>query len=63
MEVTYRSDVVPEVQQIIELYNATEMPRPTENETRMKAMFQNSDLVITAWDHDQLVGICRSITD
>lgn len=33
MEITYRSGVVPEVQQIIELYNDTEMPRPTENET------------------------------
>lgn len=63
MEVTYRSDVLPEVEQIIELYNATKMPRPTNDETRMQVMFQNSDLVITAWDHDKLVGICRSITD
>lgn len=63
MKITFRSDIVPEVGQIIELYNATEMPRPTKDENRMRIMFQNSDLVITAWDCDKLVGICRSITD
>lgn len=63
MKVTYRSDVVPEVGQIIELYNATEMPRPTNDETRMQVMFHNSNLVITAWEGEKLVGICRSITD
>lgn len=63
MEVTYRSDIVPEMEQIIELYNVTEMPRPIKDEARLQVMFQNSDLVITAWENDKLVGICRSITD
>jgi len=26
-------------------------------------MYENSDLVITAWYHDKLVGACRCITD
>lgn len=26
-------------------------------------MFENSDLVVTAWDKEHLVGVCRSITD
>ena len=26
-------------------------------------MFENSDLIITAWDEDKLVGVCRTITD
>lgn len=63
MEVTYRSDIVPELDQIIELYNATEMPRPTNDKARMRTMFQNSDLVVSAWKGEKLVGICRSITD
>lgn len=26
-------------------------------------MFDNSNLIITAWDEEKLVGICRCITD
>jgi predicted N-acetyltransferase YhbS len=26
-------------------------------------MFENSNLVISAWDEDKLVGVCRTITD
>lgn len=26
-------------------------------------MFENSDLIVTAWDKDKLVGVSRTITD
>ncbi|HKH59520.1 MAG TPA: GNAT family N-acetyltransferase [Flavitalea sp.] len=26
-------------------------------------MFENSDLIITAWDNEKLAGVCRCITD
>ena len=29
----------------------------------MKAMCVNSDLIVTAWDGDTLVGVARTITD
>jgi ribosomal protein S18 acetylase RimI-like enzyme len=61
--ISYRFDVVPTAQQVIELYNDAGLPRPTHDPKRIKAMFENSDLIITAWDQDKLVGISRTITD
>jgi ribosomal protein S18 acetylase RimI-like enzyme len=63
MEITYRTDRIPEIERVIELYNRSSLPRPTNDRERMQKMFQNSSPVITAWDGDQLVGVCRCITD
>ena len=63
MEITYQSDRIPTVDQIIELYNASGLPRPTNDKNRIQKMFENATLVITAWHNDKLVGVCRSITD
>ena len=63
MEITYRTDILPAVAQVIELYNNAGLPRPTNDPDRIEKMFQNSGLVVTAWDGDKLVGISRTITD
>lgn len=63
MEITYKVGVIPLAEQIAELYEKTEMPRPTKDTARIQAMFNNSNLVVTAWDQDKLVGVSRSITD
>ena len=62
-KITYKSDVVPTAQQIIDLYNDVELPRPTRDPERIQTMFENSDLIVTAWDGDKLVGVARTITD
>lgn len=62
-KINYRSGVVPTVQGIVKLYNDAGLPRPTHDPKRIKAMFENSDLIITAWDQDKLVGVSRTITD
>jgi predicted N-acetyltransferase YhbS len=63
MEIIYKIDIVPTAEQVIELYDNAALPRPTNDPLRIKKMFENSNLVITAWDEDKLVGICRTITD
>jgi N-acetylglutamate synthase-like GNAT family acetyltransferase len=63
MEIKFEAGKIPDVGQIIELYNDAGLPRPTHDRERIKKMFENSDLVITAWDGDLLVGVSRSITD
>ena len=63
MEVIYKFDIVPTAEQVIELYDNAALPRPTNDPLRIKKMFENSDLVVTAWDEDKLVGVCRTITD
>lgn len=63
MNISYTFDIVPEPDQIIELYNDAGLPRPTHNEDRIGKMYANSNLIISAWDGDVLVGVARSITD
>jgi len=37
--------------------------RPIADRTRMEAMLRQANLVVTAWDNDEMVGIARSISD
>jgi ribosomal protein S18 acetylase RimI-like enzyme len=62
-QISYRVDVMPTAHQVIELYNDAGLPRPTHDPQRIKAMFENSDLIVTAWDGVKLVGVSRTITD
>ncbi|MET0226489.1 MAG: GNAT family N-acetyltransferase, partial [Dokdonella sp.] len=37
--------------------------RPIDDDARFAAMLANANLVVTAWDAEQLVGISRALTD
>lgn len=63
MDIAYSFDKRPTADQIIELYNNAGLPRPTHDKERIQKMFDNSNLIVTAWDKDVLVGVARSITD
>ena len=63
MEITYKFDIVPTADQIIELYNNAGLPRPTNDKERITKIYENSNLIVTAWDDTKLVGVSRSITD
>lgn len=63
MEINYKTDVQPSAMAVIELYNKAGLPRPTDDAERIQKMYENSNLVITAWDNEKLVGVCRAITD
>ncbi len=63
MDIQYSIDKRPTADQIIELYDNAGLPRPTNDKERIQKMFDNSNLIITAWDTNLLVGVSRSITD
>jgi len=63
MKITYRSDLRPETEKIIDVYNSSGLNRPTADKDRIAQMYSNSNLVVTAWYNDELVGIARSLTD
>ncbi|GAA0743254.1 GNAT family N-acetyltransferase [Gaetbulibacter jejuensis] len=63
MNIEYSYEKRPTTEQIIELYDNTGLPRPTYDKERIQKMFENSNLIVTAWDNNLLVGISRSITD
>ncbi|MBZ5554366.1 MAG: GNAT family N-acetyltransferase [Acidobacteriia bacterium] len=53
------------IDEVIDLYRASTLGerRPIDDKDRMLRMVKNANLVITAWDHDLLVGISRSLSD
>jgi N-acetylglutamate synthase-like GNAT family acetyltransferase len=61
--IIYHIDTIPTPEQVIELYENAGLSRPTTDKDRIEKMFTNSNLVVTAWDKDLLVGVSRSITD
>ncbi len=63
MKIQYRFDEIPETEQIIVLYNSSGINRPTHDAPRIAKMYANSNLIISAWDNNMLVGISRSLTD
>ena len=63
MEITYRFDILPETELIIDVYNSSGINRPTADKERITKMYINSNLIVTAWDKEKLVGIARSLTD
>src|SRR5262245_54305573 len=63
MEIKFRSDKTPAVQAIIELYQSSGINRPISDHDRISKMYENSNLIVTAWDEEKLVGISRSLTD
>ncbi len=63
LNIEYKINTPLVTAQIIELYGNCGLPRPIDDEARINQMFANSNLVISAWNGDELVGISRSITD
>lgn len=63
MEIVYKTDIIPAAEQVTELYEDAGLKRPTHDKERISKMYENSNLVVTAWQYDQLVGVARCITD
>lgn len=63
MDITYRLDITPATEVIIAVYDSSGINRPTYDKERIAKMYANSNLVVTAWDKNILVGISRSLTD
>lgn len=63
--IEYRDNTVITAEPAIDLYKRPTLGerRPIHSLQTFKAMLQNANLVITAWDGEHLVGISRSLTD
>lgn len=62
-KITYTIGKIPNTEAIINVYNSSGIIRPTDDKARIKKMYDNSNLVIAAWNESELVGISRAITD
>ena len=63
MNVEYKIGFIPKIKDIIEVYRSAGLKRPINDFDRIEKMYQNSNLIISAWSDGKLVGISRSITD
>jgi len=65
VSIKYKAGNNLNLDQFIELYITSTLGerRPVHNREVMKAMLENADLIVTAWDGDKLVGITRTLTD
>lgn len=65
MPITYEVNPALNLDTAIALYIASTLGerRPVADRACMQKMLQQANLVVTAWDGDQLVGLARSLTD
>ena len=65
MMVIYKTDIIPDLKDILELYdNSGYFPINNRFDIqRIKKMHENADIVITAWEGENLIGLSRAISD
>jgi len=63
--IQYRLGNDLDLDQVIELYRASTLGerRPVDRKDDMREMLLHANLVVSAWDGEQLVGIARTLTD
>jgi len=61
--IEYRNNQPLEPVEIAHVFEASGISRPTKDIPRIRQMFANADIVISAWDGARLVGVCRALTD
>ena len=64
-EIEYRLGNELDLDEVLELYRASTLGerRPIDDRAIFAEMLQHAQLVVTAWDGEQLVGISRTLTD
>lgn len=61
--IKFKVGIVPKTSEIIKVYNSSGIKRPTQDSERITKMYKHSNLIISAWLNNELIGISRSITD
>lgn len=59
----FRTGYLPPVADIIRVFEESGIVRPTHDVARIEKMFAHANLVVTAWEGETLVGVCRALTD
>lgn len=63
MHLTYHFNKPVEAGMVADLFQDSGIRRPVSDISRIEKMIENANLIITAWDGEKLVGICRCLTD
>lgn len=63
MNIKFKTNSKLRTEEIIAVLDSSGIKRPTTDPTRIKKMFDQSNLVISAWKDGVLIGVARSLTD
>ncbi|MBZ9635149.1 GNAT family N-acetyltransferase [Clostridium sp. FP1] len=61
--IMYHADKKADYEKLKTLFNEVGWNDKTEDINRLKAMVENSQIVVTAWDEEIMVGFARCTTD
>jgi len=62
-QIEYRHNISLAAADVAAVFDNSGIRRPTKDLARIERMFANANLVISAWDQNKLVGVCRALTD
>ena len=65
MKIEYKINIPITTEQFIAVLKESSLAerRPVDDLECIKGMVENSNLIITAWDDNNLIGVARSVTD
>ncbi|ASA20578.1 GNAT family N-acetyltransferase [Paenibacillus donghaensis] len=63
MTITYQINTPLTAKQAADIFISSGIKRPVEDLARIGRMLEHADILVTAWDGDQPVGLARAITD
>ncbi|WP_409295661.1 GNAT family N-acetyltransferase [Peribacillus sp. SCS-26] len=61
--ITYKVNETIKADELANVFKMSGIKRPSDDLKRLQTMIDNSNVIITAWDHNQPVGVARAITD
>jgi ribosomal protein S18 acetylase RimI-like enzyme len=62
-KIQYKINAPVSIDEIIEVLISSGINRPVTDRHRIKRMFDESNVIITAWHEFKLVGVSRALTD
>lgn len=63
MNYLLKEDIIPDLQDLIDLYEDAGWVNYTQNTGRLMNAFKNSLFILSAWDDKKLIGIIRIVGD
>ncbi len=63
MQIRYEFNRSLTTEEIIAVFDGSGIERPTADPQRIRKMFDHANLILSAWDGEELIGLARSLTD
>jgi len=63
VNITYRNNKDVKLEDVIRVFRNSGITRPTDQPKRIQDMIRYSDILLTAWLGDRMIGVARALTD